>query len=99
MGETLLSAATNATVAASLVRPWSAIMDRPPRGSIANVRTTGVQNMTSVEMDLKFQGSWTDEMFSSAAAASEQGFWISIAGRTTRREACGGGSARAKAGA
>jgi hypothetical protein len=41
-----LSEVTNATTAAGSATLWSATMDWPPLGYIANVRTTGAQNMT-----------------------------------------------------
>ena len=69
-GERLLLAVPNATIAARSVRPWSAIMDQPPHGSITNVKTTGVQHMTSSKMASKFQDSWTDEMFHRSPPAS-----------------------------
>jgi hypothetical protein len=46
----------------------SATMDWPKLGSMANVRTTGAQNMISAEVGSKFRDSWTDEMLSSAGA-------------------------------
>jgi hypothetical protein len=63
------SGVTNAITAAGSATLCSATMDWRALGSIANVRVTGAQNMTSAEMGSKFQDSWTDEMFSSAAAA------------------------------
>jgi len=61
-----LSEVTNAITAASSATLCNATTDWPPLGSIANVRTTGAQNMTSAEMGSRFRDSWTDEMFSSA---------------------------------